>query len=390
MKAIAISGFSLCNALGGTRDEIRAALQSGQSGLAPTTVDVPFSTWTGAVTTPLPALPDALRAWDTRTAQIAYHLLQQLEEPLAAMRKRWKPERIAIILGTSTAGADKTEQAYRVFVSDGAMPVDYDLWRHHTYGATLDVMRHLSGATGPAWMLSTACTSSAKPFGSAQRLINAGVIDAAIVGGIDTLCSMTLQGFHALSALALDKTKPMSKERKGINIGEGGALVLLERDADAIAWLAGVGESSDAYHLAAPHPQGEGAESAMRRALEAANVTPDVVDYINAHGTGTTLNDAAESQAIARIFGTDVPVVSTKGYTGHTLGAAGATEAAFVLMALQEGWIPPSAGAEPVDESLAVHIPLAMERGAYRYALSNSFAFGGNNISLLFKAAGAP
>lgn len=388
MKPIAISGYSLCNALGGTRDVIRAALQAGQSGLAPTTVDVPFSTWTGAIATPLPRLPDSLQPWETRTAQIAYLLLQQLEAPLAAMRQRWAPERIAIILGTSTAGADRTEEAYRHFVAQGHMPHEYDLWRHHTYGATLEVVRQLSGATGPAWMLSTACTSSAKPFGSAQRLIEAGVIDAAIVGGIDTLCSMTLQGFHALSALSLEKTRPFSKDRKGINIGEGGALMLLERDAEAVGWLAGVGESSDAYHLAAPHPQGEGAEAAMRRALASANLDASVVDYINAHGTGTGLNDSAESQAIARVFGTDVPVVSTKGYTGHTLGGAGATEAAFVLMALEEGWIPPSIGADPLDDTLTVRIPATMERGAYRYGLSNSFAFGGNNISLLFKAAG--
>lgn len=388
MQPIAITGYSLCNALGATKDEIARALVEGRSGLTPTRVDVPFETYTGAIDAALPSLPESLKDWETRTAQICQGLLDQIQEPWEALKARWPAHRIAIILGTSTAGADRTETAYQHFVREGALPSDYDLWKHHTYGAALEVLRNLTGATGPAWMVSTACTSSAKPFGSAARLMQAGVIDAAIVGGVDTLCAMTLRGFHSLSALSTELTRPFSDGRKGINIGEGGALLLLERDAPADLWLAGVGESSDAYHIAAPHPEGVGAVLAMQRALEHAQIEASDIDFINAHGTGTGLNDAAESKAIAELFPPSLPVFSTKGYTGHTLGGAGATEVGFCLLSLEQGWIPPSVGAVPIDPKVAVRVTEETERGEYRYALSNSFAFGGNNISVLLRKGG--
>lgn len=388
MKPIAITGYSVMNALGDTREAVAAALREGRSGLSPVRFPLPFQTDTGAIDTVLPELPASLADWETRTAKISQHLLAQMRPELEALMERWDPSRVAILLGTSTAGADKTEVAYQHFVKHGALPEDYELWKHHTYGATLHVVRELTGATGPAWMISTACTSSAKPLGSAARLIEAGIIDAAIVGGVDTLCSMTLQGFHALSALSTERTKPFSKDRRGINIGEGGAFILLEREGPAKAWLMGVGESSDAYHLAAPHPEGAGAALAMQRALEQANIDPAAVDFINAHGTGTGLNDAAESKAIAEIFPPQTPVFSTKGFTGHTLGGAGATEVVFCLLSLEGGWIPPSLYAAPLDERLPVRVTMAAEEGAYQYALSNSFAFGGNNISVLLRAGG--
>lgn len=388
MKPIPITGYSLCNALGGSKEAISAALQAGQSGLTPVRFQLSFETFTGAVDAELPELPAHLKDWETRTSQMALLLLQQMEQELAALTQRWEPHRIAILLGTSTAGADRTEVAYQHFVREGALPEEYDLWKHHTYGATLHVVRELTGATGPAWVVSTACTSSAKPLGTAARLMEAGLIDAAIVGGIDTLCSMTLQGFHALSALSTQLTKPFSAERRGINIGEGGAFVLLERESanEPVAWLAGVGESSDAYHIAAPHPEGTGAALAMERALAQSDIPPEAVDFINAHGTATGLNDSAEAKAIATIFPPQTPVFSTKGYTGHTLGGAGATEVAFCLMSLEQGWLPPSLNAEPLDPELNVRVVLSKEQGSYRYALSNSFAFGGNNISVLLKA----
>lgn len=388
MNPIAITGYALCNALGTSRDEVAAALRRGTSGLRPARVDVPFSTYAGAVPGELPELPEALKPWSTRGTKIAHLLLQQLSGPLAALRERWAPDRIAIVLGTSTAGADRTEAAYKDYVRTGALPRDYDLWRHHTYGATLEVVRRLSGAEGPSWMISTACTSGAKPFGSAARMIEAGIVDAAIVGGIDTLCSMTLQGFHSLGALSSEPTRPFSTERKGISIGEGGALLLLERDTNSNAWLCGVGESSDAYHIAAPHPEGAGAELAMRRALQDAAQEPSSIDFIQAHGTGTRLNDSAESKAIARLFPHAPPVVSTKGYTGHTLGAAGAVEAALTLLSLEEGWLPSSLGADPLDTELEASVSTHYREGKFRYALSNSFAFGGNNISLLLHVGG--
>lgn len=387
VRPLPITGVALCNALGPSRATVRDALHVGRTGLGPSPIALPFETAVGAVTADLPELPAALAPWSTRTTRMAKLLLDQMATELDALRARWRPERIAILLGTSTAGADVTEQAYREYLRDGALPAGYDLFKHHTYGAILHVMRVLVGAQGPAWVVSTACTSSAKPLASAQRLVTSGVIDAAVVGGIDTLCGITLRGFHSLDALSKTICKPFSSERDGLNIGEGGAFLLVERDAPPIALLEGVGESSDSYHVSAPHPEGLGARLAMERALAQAGVPASSIEHVNAHGTGTKLNDDAESKAIAALFGTDVPVVSTKGYTGHMLGAAGATEAAFGVLAITDAFIPASLGATPLDEKLAVHVQTTRRDGAVRRVLSNSFAFGGNNVSVL---VGAP
>jgi 3-oxoacyl-[acyl-carrier-protein] synthase-1 len=235
-------------------------------------------------------------------------------------------------------------------------------------------------------MASTACTSSVKSIASAMRLMNAGLIDAAIVGGVDTLCQMTLHGFESLQALDRGPCRPFHKDRLGISIGEGGALALVERQGDPRVLVEAVGETSDAYHVSAPHPEGRGAFAAMQQALEQAGRRPEDVDHINAHGTGTRLNDTAEAKAIRGVFEHDVPVVSTKGYTGHTLGAAGALECAFAACAIEEGWIPPSLGASPLDPEIPLRVPTAVERGTFRRVLSNSFAFGGNNVSVLLGA----
>jgi len=385
LPPIPITGFAVCNALGSTRDAVREALRAGRTGLGPSPIPVPFPTAVGAVEAELPELPSELAPWSTRTARIAQLLLQQLGPALEQLRTRVRPERIAVLLGTSTAGADVTEQAYRYYVEHAALPADYDLWRHHTYGALLHVVSSLVGATGPAWVTSTACTASAKPFATAQRLIAADLIDAAVVGGIDTLCSMTLRGFFSLDSLSRGGCRPFSSERDGISIGEGGAMLVLQRGGDAIALLEATGESSDAYHVSAPHPEGVGARAAMQRAIEQAGCHPSEIDHVNAHGTGTRLNDTAEAKAISSLLGDDVPVVSTKGYTGHMLGGAGATEAAFALYALCEGWLPPSLGADPRDPEITIHVPTARSTGTYRRVLSNSFAFGGNNVSVLLR-----
>jgi 3-oxoacyl-[acyl-carrier-protein] synthase-1 len=387
VRPLPITGFALCNALGATRDEVRDALYEGRSGLGPSPIEIPFETAVGAVHASLPTLPEPLAAWGTRTTRIAALLLGQLENELDAMRSRWPSHRIAIILGTSTAGADVTEQAYRLYLRDGALPADYDLFKHHTYGAMLHVVRELVGVRGPAWVISTACTSSAKPLASAQRLIESGVIDAAIVGGIDTLCGITLRGFHSLDALSSVRCRPFSAERTGLNIGEGGAFLLVEREAAPLALLEGVGESSDSYHVSAPHPEGLGAKLAMERALAQAGVTAATVDHVNAHGTGTKLNDDAESKAIVALCGRDVPVVSTKGYTGHMLGAAGGTEAVFAMMAILDGFIPASLGATPLDPKIEARVATERTAGTFSRVLSNSFAFGGNNVSVLIGAA---
>lgn len=386
-RPLPITGFALCNALGANRRDVRDALYHGKGGLGPSPIPLPFETVVGAVRCALPELPDALRPWSTRTARIASALLGDLQPELEAMRRRWRPDRIAVLLGTSTAGADVTENAYRHYLADGALPPEYDLFRHHTYGAILHVVRTLAGAEGPAWVISTACTSSAKPLASAQRLIAAGMIDAAIVGGIDTLCTMTLQGFRSLEALSAEPARPFSADRKGLNIGEGGAFLLVEREGEPVALLEAVGESSDAYHISAPDPAGAGARLAMERALVQAGAQAASVDHVNAHGTGTRLNDVSEAAAIESVFGRDVPIVSTKGYTGHLLGAAGGSEAAIAIFALVEGWIPASLGASPVDPKVTARIATERTSGTFRRVLSNSFAFGGNNVSVLLGAA---
>jgi len=381
-----ITGFAMCNAIGSDRHEVRQSLFEGRSGLTPSPIDLPFDAMVGALDVKLPELPNELKPWSTRTNQIASLLLNDLDSELARMRERWPADRIAVLLGTSTGGADVTEDAYRQYLSSGSLPEGYDLFRHHTFGAILHVVRELAGASGPSWMASTACTSSAKPLATAQRLIQADMIDAAIVGGIDTLCSMTLHGFKSLDALSKGECRPFCAARDGLNIGEGGALLLVEREGDPVALLEGVGESSDAYHISAPHPEGLGARLAMERALEEASCAAVDVDHVNAHGTGTRLNDVSESAAIEELFGCEVPVVSTKSYTGHMLGAAGATEAAMAIVSLMEGWVPASLRAGPLDEKIHVNVVQSRTEREVRRVLSNSFAFGGNNVSVVIGA----
>lgn len=381
-----ITGYSICNALGPDRAAVLDSLRAGRRGLGEVPFALPFRTVVGAVRTELPELPVALAAWSNRPTRLAQTLVDQLEGPLARARARWRPERIGIVLGTSTSGADATERAFATFIKHGALPESYDFHKQHTFGALVDVVARLTGITGPAWVVSSTCTSSAKPFGSARRLIHAGVLDAVLVGGIDTLCSMSVLGFNALGALSSNPCKPFSSERDGINVGEGGALLLVERQGEGPALLEGVGESSDAYHISAPHPEGLGAAIAMQRALDDAGITAADVDHINAHGTGTRLNDTAEAKAIFSVFGSTVPVASTKGLTGHMLGAGGATECVLSIMSIEAGLIPASVGAEPLDPELRIDVALAPRHGPLRRVLSNSFAFGGSNASVLVRA----
>jgi 3-oxoacyl-[acyl-carrier-protein] synthase-1 len=387
LPPLRVTGYANLNALGATRGEILSALEAGRSGLAPPAEDLGFETAVGAVRAELPELPVELDPWSTRLARMLARLLLDLDEPLRRARARWQPERIGVILGTSTAGVNATELAYQAYVANGALPRAYDFRRQHTFGALLHVVSELSGAQGPMWMTSTACTSSAKPLASAQRLIAADILDAAIVGGLDTLCSLTLLGFQSLQLLSRQPCRPFSARRTGISLGEGGCLALVEREGEARVLVESVGETSDAYHISAPHPEGRGARDAMASALAQAGCRPDEVDHINAHGTGTPLNDSAEAKAIAGLFGDQVPVVSTKGYTGHTLGAAGAIEFAFAAYALEEGWIPPSLHVDPLDPELALNVPRTLTRGPFRRVLSNAFAFGGSNVSVLVRSA---
>jgi 3-oxoacyl-[acyl-carrier-protein] synthase-1 len=244
------------------------------------------------------------------------------------------------------------------------------------------------GLAGPAFVVSTACSSSAKVFANAARMIEAGVVDAAVVGGVDSLCLTTLYGFRSLELVSADICRPWDAARAGLSLGEGAAFALLERDAGrARAWLRGCGESSDGHHMSSPHPEGAGAALAMRAALADAGLAPGDVDYLNLHGTATPGNDAAEDRAVRQVFGTSIACSSTKGFTGHTLGAAGAVEAAIAVLALERGLLPASLNLRERDPALELEpLRVATERPA-RVVASNSFGFGGSNACLVIGAA---
>ncbi|HEX3694691.1 MAG TPA: beta-ketoacyl-ACP synthase [Polyangia bacterium] len=386
-RAYAVTAYAAVNALGTSTRQVIAALGAGRSGVRACPLEVPFTAPTGAVADPLPALPARLAAHDSRTARLAVAGLAEILPAIARAVAGRGAGRVALVVGTTTAGLGRTEQAYGVFRRTGALPVDYDVHRQHSFGSLIEAVRVTAGIGGPAYVVSTACSASAKAIASAQRLLDNDVADAVIVGGVDGLCQITLRGFHSLDILSDEACRPFSTARKGINLGEGAAYLLLERDGDAATALLGSGESSDAYHMTAPHPEGQGARAAMAGALAQAGLHPTEIDHINAHSPGTRQNDLSEGKAITSLFGGEVPVASTKGYTGHLLGAGGVTEAIFAMVAVEQGWIPASMGADPVDAALGLNVPTRRMERCCRAVLSNSFAFGGNNVSVIFGRA---
>ncbi|MDN5924482.1 MAG: beta-ketoacyl-[acyl-carrier-protein] synthase II, partial [Xanthomonadales bacterium] len=243
---------------------------------------------------------------------------------------------------------------------------------------------------GPCMTLSTACSSSAKAFAMGERLISLGVVDAALVGGVDTLCDSVLFGFNALQLVSQEPCRPFDVARCGISIGEAAAFALLERveSAPQAPRLIGYGEASDAHHMSTPHPQGLGAELALDAALVRAGIDAAQVDYINLHGTATPKNDAVEAALVARRFPARTRASSTKGYTGHTLGAAGAVEAALTLLAMQQAMVPGNLGCTTPDPACGGHLALHAESTPVKIALSNSFGFGGNNACLALACGG--
>jgi 3-oxoacyl-[acyl-carrier-protein] synthase-1 len=387
----AVVAYGMCNGLGATTAEVVSALAAGRSSLAPSPLELPFETVCGAVTDPRPALPSALADVDTRNTRIAALALDDVRPALARATARWGAERVGAVIGTSIGGLAHTEAAYAERTRAGTLPPWFDFARQHPFHVLVDAVCALGGLRGARYSVSTACSSSAKVFGSAARLMAAGVCDAVLVGGVDSLCQTTLRGFHALSVLSAEPCRPFGRERRGISIGEGGAFLLLERDADGPAVFLGLGESADAYHMSAPDPEGRGALAAMQGALAGAGLAPDEVGYVNAHGTGTVKSDDAEARAIAELFGrtpgaTGPWVASTKGYTGHLLGAGGATEAALSVASIERGFVPASLGAAPVDPELAIRVAITRVDVALRAVVTNSFAFGGSNASLAFGA----
>ena len=383
---LSITAYAVACGLGCTTANVRRALLDGRSGLSACPLDVPFSTVCGAVTEPLPALPSKLARWESRTARLAAVGLTEVEPAIAKALRRYGAERVGLFLGTSTGGIAETESMYSSYRETGMVRDTYDYRKQHEFFAFTDVVRELSGIRGPRSVVSTACSSGAKVFASARRLIDAGVIDAALVGGVDSLCHTTVRGFHSLGVMDANPCRPFSLDRAGMNVGEGVAYLLLEKTADARVSFLGIGETSDAHDMASPAPDGRGARDAMAHALLEGGVAPADVDYVNAHGTATKRNDSAESAAIHALLGGSVPVSSTKAYTGHTLAAAGAIEAVFSVMAIEEGVVPSNRTTTAIDPDVRIHVASARVDKKIRYVLSNSLAFGGSNVSLLFGA----
>lgn len=382
-----ITAYSLCNALGLTTAAVAEALAQGRAGLAPPPFDLPFETRCGPLPGAPPAPPAALSRYDTRVFRMALAALEEMMGDVGRAVARWGADRVAVVLGTSTGGIEHTEDAWFEYRRTGQVPESYDFLYRHPFHLVAEGLCELLGVRGPRYVISTACSSSGKALGSARRLLDAGLVDAVLAGGVDGLCQTTLRGFHSLSILSPQACRPFGLDRDGISIGEGAALLLVERAGDGSSRLLGVGESADGYHMSSPDPEGRGARAAMTAALTEAGLEPHAVDHINAHGTGTPQNDAAEARAIHDLFGDQVPVVSTKGYTGHLLAAGGATEAIFGIFSLERGWVPASLGAAPRDEAIALRIPLARTEHACRTVLSNSFGFGGSNASVLLGRA---
>jgi 3-oxoacyl-[acyl-carrier-protein] synthase-1 len=340
-------------------------------------------------------LPTQLRIFDCRNNRLAELALRQdgFLDAVDAAAARWGRRRIGVFIGTSTAGIMQTELAYRARDPvSGALPTAFEYGTTHNSFSVADYIRRRCRLEGPAVAVSSACASSAKVFGAARRMIQADIIDAALVGGTDSLCLTTLYGFHSLQLSSPKPCRPFDVARDGISIGEAAAFVLLERaseqaNGDSIL-LHGVGESSDAYHMSAPHPEGLGAKRAMQSALDSAALEPADIDYINLHGTGTPSNDRSESQAVTSIFGPTTPCSSTKGATGHALGAAGALEAVISALAIRNQLMPGGIQTTRIDPTLTAHYIKENRRAPVRRVLSNSFGFGGTNCSLIFGRAG--
>jgi 3-oxoacyl-[acyl-carrier-protein] synthase-1 len=392
MIPLAITASTLTTALGAGRDATLAALRAQRSGLAPVRFqNVPLSTWTGEVDgVDAVRLPDGLSDFECRNNRLAWLGLQHdgVLDAVSGARARWGAGRIGLFLGTSTSGLLETEHAYRRRGPDGSLPADFLYGpTQNTYSLAAFVGRALR-LTGPSWVVSTACSSSAKVFGVAARMIATGLIDAAVVGGVDSLCLTTLYGFNSLELLSTDICRPWDGARNGLSIGEAAAFALVERESAAPqGWLLGIGESNDGHHMSTPHPEGAGAIAAMRAALTDAGLDAAEIDYINLHGTATPTNDMAEDRAVASVFGTQMPSSSTKGATGHTLGAAGGVEALIAMLAIEHGLMPAGLNVEQRDPELQLNYLTDNREAPVRRALSNSFGFGGSNASLVFGAA---
>ncbi|AND70157.1 3-oxoacyl-ACP synthase [Dyella thiooxydans] len=387
---LAVSAYTAASALGHGLTAHARALALGAGGLRPNDISsAPLPCWIGRVEgvedMPLPA---HLVGWECRNNRLAWLGLRQDDfvQRVGSACERYGAHRVALILGTSTSSIGATEEGYRRLDADGRLPADLRRPDIHAPHSLVAFVADALGLRGPCLTVSTACSSSAKVFASAERLIRLGLVDAAVVGGVDTLCDSVLFGFNALELVSPEPCRPFDAARRGISIGEAAGFALLER-ADAAPTaprLLGYGEATDAHHMSTPHPEGLGAELALRDALARAGLAAGQVDYINLHGTASLKNDEVEAALVGRTFAPRTRASSTKGLTGHTLGAAGILEAVIALLALRDGVVPGNFGTRTPDPACGPSFAWLTEQRELRVVMSNSFGFGGNNACLVF------
>ena len=396
MPPLAIPAYTATTALGRGREAQADALRARRGGLRRNDFgDAGLDTWIGRVDGLEQApLPRQFARWECRNNRLAWLALQQdaMLDAIAEVRERFGAERVALVLGTSTASIGETEAAYSSLEVDGDGRTQFAPGMRrpivHTPHSLGDFVQHATGLRGPSVTVATACSSSAKVFAQAARLIDAGVADAALVGGVDTLCGSVLYGFNSLGLVSTQACRPFDVARDGLSLGEAGGFALLERDSiGSTLQLRGYGESSDAHHMSTPHPEGLGARLAMADALARAGIAAAEVGYLNLHGTATPANDAVEARAVAALFPDTLHASSTKGWTGHTLGAAGIVESIFALIALQDGLLPGMLNSSVADPACGPQIRFDNVDRVIAHAMNNSFGFGGNNCSLVFGRA---
>ncbi len=385
-----LSQLAIVSSLGAGLDATADALKAGRTGLRAREFPGGVATWIGEI----PELDnlrldDELAAYDCRNNRLAVFALAQdgFRGAVENARIKYGSGRIGLFLGTSTSGIQETETAYgRRDATSGALPSRFHYAETHNTFSLARLLGQALGIDGPSVVVSAACATTAKAFGNAARMMAAGLCDAAIVGGADSLCGTTVYGFRSLGLLSQNPCRPFDAARDGISIGEAAGFALVERpdsEASDDILLLGLGESSDAYHMSTPEPEGRGARLAMEYALASAGLDVTDIDYVNLHGTATPVGDAAEDRAIVGLFGTDTPCSSTKGYTGHTLGAAGVIETIISSLALREGFMPGSPHTQQLDPGLRAHYLREGRAARLERVMSNSFGFGGSNCSVI-------
>jgi 3-oxoacyl-[acyl-carrier-protein] synthase-1 len=393
IRPLRISAFTLCSAAGEGREPTLQALRERRSGLRRNDFGTtPIDTWIGRVAGLEQApLPQQYAQWECRNNRLAWRglIADGFRDDVLQARERYGADRVAVIVGTSTSSIGASEEAYTRLDADGRYPADLRRPIIHTPHSLGDFVQHALELTGISVTVATACSSSAKVFAQAERLIRLGLADAAVVGGVDTLCGSVLFGFNSLELVSAQPCRPFDVERRGINLGEAAGFALLEREADRGPLLIGYGESNDAHHMSTPHPEGLGARLALADTLSRAGVSAADIGYINLHGTASQKNDEMEARVVADLFPATTLASSTKGWTGHTLGAAGIVEAGITLLALEHGELPGTLNTQALDPVCGPQIRVENTQRMVQRALSFSFGFGGSNCVLAFERSGA-